>query len=470
MAKKTIVWFRNDLRVHDNPALHDAVSTGEVLPVFVLDSTLLTSSRASSNRNRFLIESLQDLKKSLQDLGSNLVLLENLDQLVVLANEQSVSSVHYTIDYTPYARSRDQKMKKLFEDVGVDFVGSAGHLIVDSLRGIETKNGKVMKVFTPFYKQWVQIDRRSVHQKPASLPTIPSSINVGTIPSIEKLTQKSHLSEYALSGGESAARTRLTEFFKHDLERYGHGQNDLGDDSTSRLSSYLHFGCISSREIESKLGNDGPSVAFRRQLCWRDFYHYILLHYPDNTKQEFQPRYHGAKWSINKKHLEAWENAQTGYPIVDAAMTQLLREGWMHNRARLIVGSFLTKDLGIDWREGEAHFLKWLIDGDMANNNGNWQWIASVGVDPAPVFRRLYNPTLQQQKFDPNGEYIRRYLPQFKNVPTKHLGEPWNMSDEEQREFSCIVGKDYPEPIVDHKEARKAALEWYGSIAANAKD
>ncbi len=467
MANKTVVWFRNDLRVHDNIALHEAATGGDVLPVFVLDTTLLKSSRVSSNRNRFLVESLDDLKQSLQELGSNLIVLDSHDALVSLVREQKVSAVHYTIDYTPYARARDQKMKKRLEEVECDFIGSAGYLIVDSLQGIETKNGKVMKVFTPFYKQWAQIERRTVHRKPTSLPNIPSGIKVGKIPSIESITEQNQLSENALHGGETAARKRLADFLKGDLKKYGHGQNDLGDDSTSRLSSYLHFGCISSREIESRLEGDDPSIAFRRQLCWRDFYHYILLHYPDNTKQEFQERYHEAKWSVSRTQLDAWKNAETGYPIVDAAMTQLKQEGWMHNRARLIVGSFLTKDLGIDWREGETHFLKWLIDGDMANNNGNWQWIASVGVDPAPVFRRLYNPALQQQKFDPNGEYIRRYLPQFKDVPVKYVGEPWTMSDEQQQEFNCVIGDDYPSPIVDHKEARKAALEWYRAIAAS---
>lgn len=466
MATKKIVWFRNDLRVHDNPALQAAASDSDVLPVFVFDKALIESSRVSSNRNRFLIESLEDLKKSLRDLKSDLIVLNDFQELIRLAKDHEVSAIHYTIDYTPHARHRDEHMKKMLDQEKIEFVGFPGRLIVDSVQGIETKNGKTMKVFTPFYKQWAQIERRAVHRKPSSLAPIPSSVNVGKLPSISDITQKGKLSPHALKGGESAGRDRLNEFLANDIDDYTSAQNDLGEDKTSRLSSYLHFGCISAREIESRLGDDDASQAFRRQLCWRDFYHYILLHYPDNRTKEFQSRYHGASWSNSKKELTAWQNAQTGYPIVDAAMTQLRQEGWMHNRARLIVGSFLTKDLGIDWREGETWFLQWLIDGDMANNNGNWQWIASVGVDPAPVFRRLYNPTLQQQKFDPDGSYIRRYLPQFKNVPTKFLGEPWKMSQQEQDEYGCVVGDTYPQPIVDHKEARQAALEWYRSIAA----
>lgn len=467
MAVKTVVWFRNDLRLHDNPSLHEAVQNGDVFPIFVFDQSLIKSSRVSSNRNRFLLESLEDLKQSLQNLGSDLIIRNDFEELLRFTQDHHIDAVHYTIDYTPHARKRDEKIKKQFDEQGVTFSGFPGRLIVDSVQGIETKNGKTMKVFTPFYRQWSRIDRRSIHRQSQSLNPLPSSVKVGSLPSLDSITDKSLLSQNALSGGEQAARKRLEDFLRNDLQSYISSQNDLGADTTSRLSSYLHFGCISPREIESRLGGDDASVAFRRQLCWRDFYHYILLHYPKNRTQEFQERYHGATWSKSKKQLKAWQQAKTGYPIVDAAMAQLKQEGWMHNRARLIVGSFLTKDLGIDWREGETWFLKWLIDGDMANNNGNWQWIASVGVDPAPVFRRLYNPTLQQQKFDPEGEYVRRYLPQLKRVPTKYLGEPWKMSKDEQKEFNCVLGESYPEPIVDHKEARAAALEWYRSIAAS---
>ena len=169
-------------------------------------------------------------------------------------------------------------------------------------------------------------------------------------------------------------------------------------------------------------------------------------------------------WITSSKLLDAWKNGRTGYPVVDAAMRQLKAEGWMHNRARLIVGSFLTKDLNIDWREGEKHFMQWLLDGDMANNNGNWQWIASVGVDPAPFFRRLYNPMTQQERYDPDGEYVRRYVPELKKVPAKYISEPWKMPDDIQQASGCVIGKDYPKPVVDHKEARQLAMERYKSI------
>ncbi len=230
----------------------------------------------------------------------------------------------------------------------------------------------------------------------------------------------------------------------------------------------MHFGCISPRQIEERLkgrrGN-GPA-AFHRQLCWRDFYHHVLFNFPRNARSEYQERYRGKiKWSYAEKAFEAWCEGRTGYPLVDAGMRQLLAEGWMHNRARLVVGSFLTKDLGIDWRWGERHFMRYLIDGDEANNNGNWQWIASVGTDPQPYFRRIYNPTLHAERYDPEGAYVRKYVPELKRVPDEHIREPWEMPDEVQREAGCVIGTDYPGPIVDHKEARQEAMARYRSAS-----
>jgi len=214
------------------------------------------------------------------------------------------------------------------------------------------------------------------------------------------------------------------------------------------------------------LPSSAGAAAWHRQLCWREFYHYILFKFPANAQQEFQERYHDMKWDNNKIYLAAWQDGRTGYPVVDASMRQLLDEGWMHNRARLIVGSFLTKDLWLDWRLGEQHFMRLLIDGDESNNNGNWQWIASVGVDPAPVFRRLYNPSLQQKNFDPDGAYVRKFVPELKNVPDKYLAEPWTMPKDVQIDVGCIIGQDYPAPIVDHKAARVAALDHYRHASA----
>jgi deoxyribodipyrimidine photo-lyase len=258
------------------------------------------------------------------------------------------------------------------------------------------------------------------------------------------------------------ARERLSRFLADDVRGYGHGRDALGEDSTSRLSPYLHFGCLSPREIEQRLPGGAGAEAFRRQLCWRDFHHHVLLHFPRNARSEFQERYRGKlSWSRARGRFERWCEGQTGYPLVDAGMRQLRLEGWMHNRARLVVGSFLTKDLGIDWRWGERWFMRLLVDGDEANNNGNWQWIASVGTDPAPVFRRIYNPARQMETHDPNGRYVRRYVPELANVPDEHLREPWTMPEQVQRAAGCVIGEHYPRPIVEHAQARREALERY---------
>ena len=334
--------------------------------------------------------------------------------------------------------------------------------VVDDLTKLRTKNGKPYTVFSPFHRSWLEVPRRELHGRPRNLPSVPSGLGKGRIPSLSDLGLNQEVSEPP-RGGESAARERLAAFLREDVERYTDNHDALGRDKTSRLSPYLHFGCISPREIEERLPRGEGAEAFRRQLCWRDFYHHVMREFPRNARSEFQARYRGSiSWSYAEKRFEAWCDGRTGYPLVDAAMRQLAREGWMHNRARLVVGSFLTKHLGIDWRWGERWFMRLLVDGDEANNNGNWQWIASVGVDPQPFFRRIYNPTLHMERYDPEGHYVRRYVEELRNVPGDYLREPWTMPEDVQGQAGCLIGEDYPEPIVDHREARAAAFERYG--------
>jgi len=462
--KTIIVWFRNDLRVHDHPALAAATKDGDrVVPVFILNDHLLAGRSAGANRNRFLLESLQDLKKSLQDKGGDLVVRRGAaaSELTKIVRETSANAIYYTADYTPFAVKRDHSVQKSLGSQ-TELRAFPGRLAIDSLENLTTRSGTPHKVFTPFWKQWMDIERRDTVAAPRSI-SLPSGVHGGALPKLSDIAKTSELSPDVITGGESEARMRLTDFLNHAIKDYHQGQNDMAEDQTSRLSTYLHFGCLSPREIETMLPDNAGAQAWHRQLCWREFYNYIVFRFPD-IGQEFQERYRRLTWDNNQKLFEAWQNGTTGYPAVDAGMRQLRREGWMHNRARLIVGSFLTKDLWLDWRSGEAHFMHWLVDGDTANNNGNWQWIASVGVDPAPVYRRLYNPTLQQKKFDPTGQYVHRYVPELKHVPDKYLAEPWTMPPEVQKQSKCIIGKDYPAPIVDHKEARLAALEQYRSI------
>ncbi len=465
--KTIIVWFRNDLRIHDHPALTTASQDADnVVPVFILDSTILRGERRSSNRNRFLLESLTDLKASLKNIGADLVVRDGQadTELRNLVTETKADAVYYSADFTPYAIERDKKIKQHLENSGTEFRSFTGRLIVSSLDALQTKSGTPHKVFTPFFNNWQQIGRRKLATAPKSLK-LPIDIPAGSLPTLKSITSAEQLSPHALSGGETAGRKRLQDFLKNDVANYHLTNNNMAIDGTSRLSSYLHFGCLSPLEIETMLPNNQGARAWNRQLTWREFYNYILFNNPANLKQEFQEKYRQLKWQTDDRAMRAWQDGLTGYPAVDAAMRQLKQEGWMHNRGRLIVGSFLTKDLWLDWRDGEKYFMSMLIDGDNANNNGNWQWITSVGVDPAPVYRRLYNPSKQRDNYDPEGVYTRRYVPELKNVPDKYLSSPWTMPADVQKESGCIIGEDYPEPIVDHKQARLAALEQYRSVS-----
>jgi deoxyribodipyrimidine photo-lyase len=465
--KTILVWYRNDLRIHDHPALSTAAHDAEcTVPLFIFKDSLLRGPQSSANRNRFLLECLRDLQTSLQARGSDLVVRDGdaAEVLLAVALASGATSVYYTADYTPGAIKRDKAVQAALHEKNIEFRSFPGRLIVSNHAQLRTKAGNVHKVFTPFWKNWMQIQRRQLALIPERL-RLPDGIIAGELTKLSSISGLGSLSPSALPGGETVGRQRLLQFLETDIHRYQADNNFMAKDNTSRLSAYLHFGCISALEAETLLPNSVGAQAWGRQLAWRDFYHYILLNFPTNTDLEFQERFRALEWSSDEDYLQAWKNGQTGYPIVDAAMRQLKQEGWMHNRARLIVGSFLTKDLWLDWRLGETYFMNMLIDGDEANNNGNWQWIASVGVDPAPVFRRLYNPSSQQVNYDPECAYVRRYVPELASVSNKHIPAPWLMTTEEQAASDCILGTDYPRPIIDHKQARLATLDRFRATA-----
>ena len=459
-----LVWFTRDLRVHDHPALHAALDAHErVIPVFVLDDSLLGGRHRSGPRTQFMLECLADLDGALRERGSGLVIRRGrvASELARLAAELGAEEVHFSADVGPYARRRIDAVREALGEHGARLVGHPGLAAVDDLGEIRTQGGKPYTVFSPFHRNWQGAARREVLAAPRSLPALPSALRKGRLPALDALGLVQEVEEPP-AGGEQAGRERLARFLADDVRSYAANHDALGEDRTSRMSPYIHFGCVSVREIEQRLPPGKGADAFHRQLCWRDFYQHVLLHFPRNARSEFQERYRGKiGWSHAEEAFAAWREGRTGFPLVDAGMRQLRREGWIHNRARLVVGSFLTKDLGIDWRWGERWFMRLLVDGDEANNNGNWQWIASVGTDPQPAFRRIYNPARHMERHDPDGTYVRRHVPELRDVPDEHLAEPWTMPEEVQREVGCVIGEHYPEPIVDHLEARREALERY---------
>jgi deoxyribodipyrimidine photo-lyase len=473
MPDTALLWFRRDLRVHDHPALLAARERADtVIPVFCLDPGLLSGRHRSAARTQFLLECLSALDESLRKLGSGLVVRRGQPEaeLSALARRWKARWVFASRDVGPYARRRDEAVARALSVDDVELCLQPGLFVSDDPSEIRTRQGGSYTVFTPFYRAWREAPRRPVRGAPRSLPPLPPGLPHQTVPRLSDLGLEQEVSDPA-RGGEAEGRRAVRRFLSEAAAGYGERQDMVGVEGTSRLSPYLHFGCVSPRELEHALPPGDSSAAFRRQLCWRDFYAQVIRHFPGNARSEYQERYRSSlRWSRAERQFEAWCEGRTGYPLVDAAMRQLRREGWMHNRARLVVGSFLTKDLGIDWRWGERWFMRLLIDGDEASNNGNWQWIASVGVDPQPPYRRIYNPGRHQQRVDPDGVYVRRHVPELRNVPDRYLAEPWTMPPSVQQEAGCVLGRDYPEPIVDHLEARRAALARYAAAAAAASD
>jgi deoxyribodipyrimidine photo-lyase len=383
------------------------------------------------------------------------------------AREAGATEVHHTYDVTPFDRARSRRLDRALQTRGLGVVVHPGPSVADEVRAIRTAAGGPYTAFSPFFRAWQAAPRRDVLPAPRAVP-VPSKLRP-RLPSLAALGLRQEVAE-PLRGGEGEARRRLARFVRRDVHDYETNRDALGADGTSRLSAYLRFGCISACEAEARLPAGRAPAAFRRQLCWRDFYLHVLEAFPGNATSEFQERYRATiRWSRAKARFAAWADGRTGYPLVDAGMRQLRHEGFMHNRARLVAGSFLTKHLGIDWRLGERWFMRLLLDGDPASNNGNWQWIASVGVDPQPAFRRIYNPARHAERFDPGGDFMRRWVPALRPVPGWYLREPWRMPPELQGEVGCVIGRDYPAPIVDHVEARRLALARYRRPRATAR-
>lgn len=474
-----IHWFRRDLRLHDNPALAESlrVSGGRVVPLFIFDDAILKSPRVGAARVTFMREALAALDGSLRERGSQLVVRRGApaDILAELAQTAGATSVFFNRDYTPFARARDEHVAQVLQERGVE-VKHFQDLVVWEPDDLLTKTAKPYTVYTPYRRQWrarIDADPRPwrAHTHLAAFAPLPEAVGADALPDLAALGFTPH--QRTRPGGEAEGQQRLEAFVdlaNPDGLRDYHVQRDfMARPATSRLSAYLHLGCVATSaclraaleafdeaDSHARQGIDG----WIGELAWHDFYSQILWHFPHVLHGAFKPTFDGLHWQNDEAQFAAWCAGRTGYPVVDAAMRQLNQEGWMHNRARMIVSSFLVKDLLIDWRWGERYFLQQLVDGDHAANNGGWQWVAGTGTDAQPYFR-IFNPISQGQKFDPRGDYVKQYVPELADVPAKFMHAPWTMPADEQRKANVLIGGDYPTPIIDHAVQREKALTMY---------
>jgi deoxyribodipyrimidine photo-lyase len=443
-AVTAVVWFTRDLRVHDHPALHAAATENEhVVPVFVLDETILRSPYSRPNRARFLLDCLRDLDESLRALGAGLVVRRGdpADEVARLAREVDAAAVHASADVSGYAQRRAERTAAA---LGVDRRPLRLHRGVTVLPPGQGRPPGTdhAAIFSPYFRRWIDAPRRTPLAPPSRL-RLPAGIDRGRLPEAAELGAVGATAELP-PGGERAGRDRLDRWLRDQVSGYADGHDDLAGDRTSRLSPYLHFGCLSPGEILARADRRRAGVdAFVRQLAWRDFHAQMLAARPLLSAADYRPR--GDRWVRDPDALQAWQEGRTGVPLVDAGMRQLRREGWMHNRARLVTASYLTKHLYLDWRVGARHFLDHLVDGDIANNQLNWQWVAGTGADTRP--NRMFNPQLQGERYDPDGDYVRRYVPELAGVPGRAVHAPWRLADDARRRL------DYPPPLVDHAEA-----------------
>ncbi|MEM6382344.1 MAG: deoxyribodipyrimidine photo-lyase [Pseudomonadota bacterium] len=473
----TLVWFRNDLRIHDNPALARAAELGgPVCAVYALDER---RERPHGDASQWwLHHALLALGKNLDKLGIPLVLRRgDAGQTVpVLAEEIGAGAVVWNRRYTKAGIEQDTEIKSHLKDAGLLAESHNGHLLYEPWT-VKTGSGEPYKVFTPFSRAARALGSP---ERPKPAPT--------TIKGLESAPESDALDDWGLlptkpdwstglaerwTPGTEGAQARLQTFIRESLAGYPDRRNSPGKEATTLLSPHLKFGEISSRELwhAAEVSNAPRSSVykFHQELLWREFSYQLLFFNPDLSEENYADKFNRFPWAPTHKqptkdHLRAWQKGQTGYPIVDAGMRELYATGWMHNRARMIVGSFLVKHLLIDWRHGEEWFWDTLVDADPANNAASWQWVAGSGADAAPYFR-IFNPILQGEKFDAAGDYTRHWVPEVAQLPKKYLHKPWEAPDKVLSDAGIILGETYPRPIVDHAEARQRALDAFKSLS-----
>jgi deoxyribodipyrimidine photo-lyase len=432
----SIALFTRDLRVHDNPVLHAAAAADRCVPLFVLDDAITSSSFFNANRASFLHDSLAGLDASLRERGGRLVVRRGkvVEEVARIVREHDVTEIHVAADVSGYARRREEALQELDVDLHVH---DASINAVPPLSLTPSGGGDHFAVFTPYFRRWETVHRRGVLRAPQRL-TVPEIS--GDLPELRHGTPSPDLAE----GGETVGRKLMASWARSGVDDYADVHDALADDATSHLSPHLHFGTVSVTELIDRVGTASEGArAYVRQLAWRDFHHQVLAARPESATKDYRTRHD--RWRRSDRDFEAWRDGRTGYPIVDAAMRQLVGEGWMHNRARLIAASFLCKTLYLDWRRGAQHFVDLLVDCDLANNQMNWQWVAGTGTDTRP--NRVHNPLAQAARYDAEGRYVKRYLPELADVDPKYVHEPWKLPEDQR------AGLDYPPPLVDLHEA-----------------
>ncbi|MFC3069658.1 cryptochrome/photolyase family protein [Phenylobacterium soli] len=476
-----LVWFRRDLRLADNPALAQAIATGEpILPLYVLDDEDAGCWAPGAASRWWLHGSLTALDADLKARsgGRGLALRRGSAERVVgdLARTAGVSAVLWNRCYEPWAVARDARLMMSLRQSGIAAISFNGSLLTEPGHFLN-RQGEPYRVFTPFWRAL----RAQAEPVGASRP--PERIDIAGAPS-ERLADWDLLPtrpdwagglRETWTPGEAGARARLKAFLAGAVFEYGDMRNRPDRSGTSRLSPHLHFGEISPWAVWRAVTTAGmartgePFSAgvdtFLSELAWREFSAHLLFHFPDLPTKALKPEYDRVGWRHDRAGLEAWRRGRTGYPIVDAGMRELWATGWMHNRVRMIVASLLIKDLLIDWREGEAWFWDTLVDADLANNAASWQWVAGSGADASPWFR-IFNPVTQGETFDPDGDYVRRWIPELAKLPTRAIHAPWTAGAADLAAAGVRLGDTYPRPIVDHAEARRRTLDAYAVTKA----
>ena len=447
MSTRSIVWFRRDLRISDHPALVAALSeSDEIVPVFIIDSKLIE--RTGSNGLAYLAQSLQHLDASL-DKKLQVIAGQPIDVLKKLQEKYNAQSVHISAEYEPVCAAQDAEIEKS----GIKLVRTGSAYAVAPGRVLKPSDQTPYRVYTPFYRAWLTHGWRKPEQKPKSIAVVTPDSDSRQFPDWKVPTGVS-----ITEAGEAAANERFKHFQKNGLDNYDEARNLAGIDGTSKMSAHLTWGEIHPRTLLAPLGQSKAHEVFRKEIAWREFYADVLFNNPHTETDYYAPQFAKMRYDKPGKQFKAWCEGNTGYPFVDAAMRQLLAEGWMHNRTRMVVASFLVKDLHLEWQLGERFFREHLVDYDVASNAHGWQWTAGCGTDASPYYR-VFNPVEQGKRFDENGDYVRKYVPELAHLNGIEIHEPWDVLDG--------YLKDYPQPIVNHATERLESLARLDEIKAS---